>query len=108
MVGNDLEAPLKDCKLKSAAAGSDGTPPPTGWKYKTKTGSAWMADPDFKLKMIKQLPENGNITFSSSNPDLSLKVLGTYKPHGDFYSHGRRVFKHEEEELFLYGKSTTN
>ena len=105
MVGTNLEAPLKDCKLKSAA-GSDGTPPLKEWKYKTcKTGSTWMVDPLFKLERMEQLPENGDITFSSSNPDLSLEVLGTYKPHGDFYSHGRRVFKHKEEELFLYGKS---
>ena len=103
VVGPSLEAPLSECKLKSACD-SQLTPPTSGWKYKTKTGSTWIADHKFELEMRKQLPEIGNITFSCSSSDLSLNVFGTYRPYLDCYSFGRKVFKHEKETLFLFGK----
>ena len=103
VVATSLEAPLKDCKLKSACV-TDNTPPASGWKYKAKRGSTWIADHQFKLEMINELPENKSITFTSSNPDLTMNVFGTYRPYYDVYSHGRKVFKHEKEDLFLFGK----
>ena len=104
MVATSLEAPLKDCKLK-ADGSTDGTPPVSGWKYKTKHRSTWIEDHHLILEKMHQLPENRTITFSSSKPDLTaLKVFGTYRPYSDFYSHGRKVFKHLTEHLFLYGK----
>ena len=106
VVATSLETPLKDCKLK-AAGGTDDTPPASGWKYKTKKGSTWIVDHQFKLEMRNQMPEFKSVTFTCSNPDLSLNIFGTYKPHLDFFSHGRQVFKHEKEELFLFGEFAT-
>ena len=103
VVATSLKAPLKDCKLK-AAGGTADTPPASGWKYKTKKGSTWIADHQFKLEMRNQLPEFKSVTFTCSNPDLSLNIFGTYRPHLDFFSHGRQVFKHEKEELYLFGE----
>ena len=106
VVATSLETPLKDCKLK-AAGGTDDTPPASGWKYKTKKESIWIADHQFKVEMRNQPPEFKSVTFTCSNPDLFLNIFGTYRPHLDFFSHGRQVFKHEEEDLFLFGKFTT-
>ena len=107
VVATSLKASLKDCKLK-AAGGTGDTPPASGWKYKTKKGSSFIADYQFKLEMRNQLPEVKSVTFTCSNPDLSLNIFGTYRPYLDVYSNGRRVFKHEKENLFLFGKFASN
>ena len=57
---------------------------------------------ELKLEMMSELPHSPDVLITAEDVE-GFEPCGKYKPHLEMFSSGRRVFKHESEEFFLYG-----
>ena len=58
---------------------------------------------ELRLETLSELPPTPDVLITSEDVE-GFEPCGKYKPHLEMFSSGRRVFKHESEEFFLYGK----
>ena len=54
--------------------------------------------------MMSALPPSPDVVITAEDVE-GFEPCGKYKPYQERFSSGRRVFKHESEEYFLYGKT---
>ena len=52
--------------------------------------------------MLSELPPSPDVVITAEDVE-GFEPCGKYKPYQEKFSSGRRVFKHESEEYFLYG-----
>ena len=57
---------------------------------------------ELKLEMLSALPPSPDVVITAEDVE-GFEPCGKYKPYQEQFSSGRRVFKHETEEYFLYG-----
>ncbi len=60
---------------------------------------------ELKLEMMSELPPSPDVVITAEDVE-GFEPCGKYKPYQEKFSSGRRVFKHESEEYFLYGNFT--
>ena len=67
--------------------------------------SNWsLMDRELRLETLSELPPTPEVLITSEDVE-GFEPCGKYKPHLEMFSSGRRVFKHESEDFFLYGKN---
>ena len=87
--------------MKCDGAEGSSTLPKLGWR--SMYSNYFMLDRELKVEMLSELPHSPDVLVASEDVE-GFEPCGTYKPYQELFSSGRRVFKHETNEFYLYGK----
>jgi len=99
VVGKSLNDSLDEVKIKCDAEEASTAPPTQGWR--SLYNKYFMLDRELKLEMMSELPPSPDVVITAEDVE-GFEPCGKYKPYQEKFSSGRRVFKHESEEYFLY------